>query len=62
MWDHSDFFISSAFDDRLLMERLRAAYEEHDAVCRAVAANDPESARQAMEDHVLAFARNAGRG
>ncbi len=62
MWDHSDFFISSAFDDRLLMERLRAAYEEHDAVCRAVAANDPESARQAMEDHVLAFAQNIEHG
>jgi len=62
MWDHSDFFISSAFDVRLLMERLRAAYEEHNAVCRAVAANDPESARQAMEDHVLAFARNIEHG
>lgn len=62
MWDHSDFFISSAFDVRLLMERLRAAYEEHDAVCRAVAANDPEGARQAMEDHVLAFARNIEHG
>lgn len=62
MWDHSDFFISSAFDVRLLMERLRAAYEEHNAVCRAVAANDPESARRAMEDHVLAFAQNIEHG
>ena len=62
MWDHSDFFISSAFDVRVLMERLRAAYEEHNAVCRAVTANDPKSARQAMEDHVLAFAQNIEHG
>ena len=62
MWDHSDFFISSAFDVRVLMERLRAAYEEHNAVCRAVTANDPERARQAMEDHVLAFAQNIEHG
>ena len=62
MWDRSDFFVSSAFDVKLLMERLRAAYEEHNSVCRAVAANDPERARQAMEDHVLAFAQNIEHG
>lgn len=58
MWDHSDFLVSSAFDVKLLMGRLRAAYEEHDLVCQAVAANDPDGARQAIENHVLAFARN----
>ena len=61
MWDQSDFFISSTFDVSLLMGRLRTAYEEHELVCQAVTAKDPDGARKAMEDHILAFAMNMAR-
>ena len=48
MWDQSDFFISSTFDVSLLMGRLRTAYEEHELVCQAVTAKDPDGARKAI--------------
>ena len=43
------------------MGRLRTAYEEHELVCQAVTAKDPDGARKAMEDHILAFAMNMAR-
>ncbi len=62
MWDHSDFITSSTFGGGVLMSRLHEAYEEHKLICEAVAANDPDGARQATDDHILAFAMSiAGR-
>ncbi len=58
MWDQSDFFTSSGFDAGILMSRLQAAYEEHNRICAAIAANDPVAARQATEDHLMAFRNN----
>lgn len=58
MWDHSDFLSSSGFEAKVLMSRLRAAYNEHKLICSAVAENDPDAARQAMEGHLLAFSNN----
>ncbi|MFT5181240.1 MAG: DNA-binding GntR family transcriptional regulator [Alphaproteobacteria bacterium] len=59
MWDRNDFFMSSTFEVKVLMERLRTAYEEHNSICEAVAANDPESARRATLTHLLAFTQRA---
>lgn len=55
MWDHSDFYVSSNWNTELRMARLREAHEKHELICQAIAANNPDSAYQAMEKHVLAF-------
>ncbi len=62
MWDHSDFITSSTFGGTILMSRLRDAYEEHKLICQAIAANDPDSAHRAANDHILAFAQNVAGG
>jgi DNA-binding GntR family transcriptional regulator len=59
MWDRNDFFMSSTFEVKVLMDRLRTAYEEHNLICEAVTANDPEGARRATLNHVLAFTQRA---
>lgn len=58
MWDHSDFLSSSGFEARVLMGRLRNAHREHERICQAVADNDPNAARKAMQDHLGAFSNN----
>jgi len=55
LWARSDFYISTATGSELFTDRLTASLEEHDAIYRAIAANDPTAARQAMERHILAF-------
>ncbi len=58
MWDHSDFFVNSVLETRVVIERMPAIRQEFEQICQAIAANDPNAAHQAMEAHVLAFARN----
>lgn len=55
LWARSDFYISTATGSELFTDRLNDSLEEHEIIYRAIAANDPTTARQAMEQHILAF-------
>jgi len=55
LWARSDFYISTATGSELFTDRLTDSHDEHEAIYQAIAANDPTAARQAMEQHILAF-------
>lgn len=57
LWDRSDFYISTAVGRILFAVRLAEAHDEHEQVRQAIVARDGPTARQAMEQHVLNFAR-----
>lgn len=62
MWDHSDFFVNSVLETRVVIGRMPAIRQEFAQICQAIAAKDPDRAHQAMEAHVLEFARNVASG
>lgn len=55
LWARSDFYISTATGSELFTDRLTDSHADHDAIYQAILANDPTAARQAMEQHILAF-------
>jgi DNA-binding GntR family transcriptional regulator len=55
LWARSDFYLSTIIGRELFADRHGGSHEEHEVISRAIAANDPATARQAMEQHILAF-------
>lgn len=55
LWARSDLYIALTVSSRLFADRITEAYEEHEVLCQAIAANDPVAAHEAMQRHIQHF-------